>query len=413
MRHTKIPARILALAAVLSLAFGAVSPTPFLAVTISEAERERREAERRQEEAGKEIERLEQDKADSSQKAEELDQELTGLLMELDLLEADIGGLRDKIREADKVYRQTKADQDRRYAMLKRRIRYLYEEGEVTYLDILLRAKSVGDVINGTEYFKQIYEYDKNLIQDYERIKQEAEQQKEALEEQRSELLAMENEKRLKKTGLETEIAELRTEAADFDRRLSEAKQEAEQWARTAREKTEQIRLLQEQKAQRQRQEAERRAAERRMAEAASGSSGPAAAAAETSGPAAAPAAPIKSTGGSLFGRQVADYALQFVGNRYVWGGTSLTNGTDCSGFTQSVYRHFGVNIPRTSGEQAYFGREIAYEDMEPGDLICYPGHVAMYIGGGRIVHARSTKAGIRVDDDPAYRTIVSIRRPW
>lgn len=109
----------------------------------------------------------------------------------------------------------------------------------------------------------------------------------------------------------------------------------------------------------------------------------------------------------------MADYALQFVGNPYVWGGTSLTSGADCSGFVQSVYRHFGVSIPRTSAEQAGFGREIAYEDMEPGDLVCYPGHVAMYIGGGRIVHARSAKAGIRVDDNPAYRTIVSIRRPW
>ena len=121
----------------------------------------------------------------------------------------------------------------------------------------------------------------------------------------------------------------------------------------------------------------------------------------------------VKSIGGTEFGRNVADYALQFVGNPYVYGGTSLTGGTDCSGYTQSVYRHFGVSIPRTSGEQAGFGREIPYEDMEPGDLVCYSGHVAMYIGGGRIVHASSRKEGIKVSNDPAYRTIVSIRRPW
>ena len=121
----------------------------------------------------------------------------------------------------------------------------------------------------------------------------------------------------------------------------------------------------------------------------------------------------MKSIGGTEFGRNVADYALQFVGNPYVYGGTSLTGGTDCSGYTQSVYRHFGVSIPRTSGEQSGFGREIPYEDMEPGDLVCYSGHVAMYIGGGRIVHASSRKEGIKVSNDPAYRTIVSTRRPW
>lgn len=122
---------------------------------------------------------------------------------------------------------------------------------------------------------------------------------------------------------------------------------------------------------------------------------------------------PIKSTDGTEFGRSMADYALRFVGNPYVWGGTSLTSGADCSGFTQLVYRHFGVSIPRTSGEQASYGKEIAYEDVEPGDSVCYSDHVSMCIGGRRIVHAVSAKVGIYVTDDPAYRTIVSTRRPW
>lgn len=403
MRHTKIPVRILALSVILSVGFGCCVSGPFFAVTIPEAERERRAAEARQEAAERDMELLEQGKKDSAREADALDLELTALLTDMELLEEDINGLREQIGDADKVYRQTKADQDRRYAMLKKRIQFLYEEGEITYLDILLRSKNIGDVINGTEYFQQLYEYDKNMILDYEDIKKETMQQKEALEEKQSELIAMEQEQRQHKTALETAVAGKREETADFDRRLSEAEQEAQLWARTAREKTEQIRVLQEQAEQRRRQEAERLAAERRAA----GTAGP-----DISGPAIA-RVPIKSTGGSQFGRQVADYALQFVGNPYVWGGTSLTGGADCSGFTQSVYKHFGVNIPRTSGEQAYYGREIAYEDMEPGDLICYPGHVSMYIGDGKIVHARSTKAGIRVDDDPAYRTIVSIRRPW
>ena len=75
--------------------------------------------------------------------------------------------------------------------------------------------------------------------------------------------------------------------------------------------------------------------------------------------------------------------------------------------------RYTGISASAFPGEQAGFGREIPYEEMEPGDLVCYSGHVATYIGGGRIVHASSRKEGIKVSNDPAYRTIVSIRRPW
>ena len=107
----------------------------------------------------------------------------------------------------------------------------------------------------------------------------------------------------------------------------------------------------------------------------------------------------------------VADFAVQFVGNPYVWGGTSLTGGADCSGFTQSVYANFGISLPRTSYEQQNAGTEVSYADAQPGDLICYGGHVAIYMGNGRIVHASNSVDGIKISDNAAYRTIVSVRR--
>ncbi len=112
---------------------------------------------------------------------------------------------------------------------------------------------------------------------------------------------------------------------------------------------------------------------------------------------------------------KIVNYALQFVGNRYVWGGTSLTNGTDCSGFTQSVLRHFGISIPRVSRDQAKTGKSINSNQMRPGDLIFYTNssgtvnHVAMYIGNGQVVHAASRKSGIKISSWN-YRTPAKIR---
>lgn len=110
-------------------------------------------------------------------------------------------------------------------------------------------------------------------------------------------------------------------------------------------------------------------------------------------------------------GSSVVDYATQFVGNPYVWGGTSLTNGADCSGFVQSVYANFGVSLPRTSYEQQNAGTAVSYADAQPGDLICYGGHVAIYMGNGQIVHASNSVDGIKISNNAAYRTIVSVRR--
>ena len=87
-------------------------------------------------------------------------------------------------------------------------------------------------------------------------------------------------------------------------------------------------------------------------------------------------------------------------------GGTSLTNGADCSGFVQSVYKNFGISIPRTSAEQSKFGKKVSFEDLQPGDLVFYAGHVVMSIGDGRIVHASSAKEGIKVGNDVTYRYI-------
>ncbi len=119
----------------------------------------------------------------------------------------------------------------------------------------------------------------------------------------------------------------------------------------------------------------------------------------------------IPAGGGSASGNAVAQFALQFVGNPYVYGGTSLTNGADCSGFVMSVYKNFGVSLPHSSSADRSVGSSVgSLSEAQPGDLICYSGHVALYIGDGKIVHASTSKTGIIVSN-AAYRNILAIRR--
>ena len=414
--------------AVLVLAVQA--PLPGRASPVTRAEQERRRAEEEKSRAESEAQQLEEKLGQSRQKEQALEEELVRLLALKDILESDMEELKTQIQEADRDYCQAEEKRQRQYDILKKRIQFLYEEGDITYLDILLKAKNIGDVVSQTEYFRQLYEYDQEIIQRYEKLKQEAAGKKELLEEKQSQLEVMEEENESQQKELEGFIAARQKESSGFALELEAAQARAAQAAGEVIRKTEEIRILRarqeeeriRQEKERIRQEQERVRQEQESAGQESGAagrepggagqeSGSAGTAQDSAGTAGGRS--VKSIGGTEFGRNVADYALQFVGNPYVYGGTSLTGGTDCSGYTQSVYRHFGVSIPRTSGEQAGFGREIPYEEMEPGDLVCYSGHVAMYIGGGRIVHASSRKEGIKVSNDPAYRTIVSIRRPW
>lgn len=155
------------------------------------------------------------------------------------------------------------------------------------------------------------------------------------------------------------------------------------------------------------REEAERKAAEeaaaaaRRAAQPSSSSSS-----SGSSAPARSYTPPSGGNGGA-----VASYASQFVGNPYVYGGTSLTNGADCSGFVMSVYAAFGVSLPHSSSAMRGVGYEVSQADMQPGDILCYSGHVAIYVGNNTIVHASTPESGIKFTSPAAYRSIITVRR--
>ena len=119
----------------------------------------------------------------------------------------------------------------------------------------------------------------------------------------------------------------------------------------------------------------------------------------------------VSSSSSSSLGQQIADFAVQYVGYPYVYGGNSLTSGTDCSGFVKGVYAAFGINLPRTSSEQRSVGYAVSLSEIQPGDIVCYSGHVGIYAGNNTLIHASNEKTGITLTSPVTYRSVLAVRR--
>ena len=298
---------------------------------------------------------------------------------------------------------------------------------------MMLNAEDLSDLLTRAEYTQQLYTQDRESLETYENLVGEVQDLETKYEQEKAELEGMKQEYEAESANLQYEIDVRRSASASAESEIAYAQEMATQYAN----------LIVQQQAEIERLAAERIAAEeeaRRQAEAAAAAAAQAAAEEEANQAAAEQTAGTTaeysgdtssgetyygttdsstsssvsyntSSTGSGAGSSVVDYATQFVGNPYVWGGTSLTNGADCSGFVQSVYANFGVSLPRTSYEQQNAGTEVSYADAQPGDLICYGGHVAIYMGNGQIVHASNSTDGIKISNDATYRTILSVRR--
>jgi cell wall-associated NlpC family hydrolase len=377
------------------------------AFALTKAEKEKQEAQKNMEEAKQKAKDAEGKKSAAQSQVTKLTSNLTELLSDIKVLENDMANKEAEIKQAELDYQEAKKEEEKQYSAMKKRIQYMYEKGDTEYLDIFLKVKNMSDLLNKAEYVEGIYNYDRKMLETFQETKQKVADYKDDLEEDKAEMEGMKLEYKDQQKQLETLISKKKTEVSNFDSQLAQAKQEAAAYAKTIEKKNQEIRKAKEEEARkRAAEEAKKKAQEEARKNAAKSTSGKSTNANNAySGPTAA-----KSSGGSAQGRSVADYGLQFLGNPYVFGGTSLTNGADCSGFTQAVYRKFGYSLPRSSTEQRSAGREVSYADAQPGDLICYAGHIAIYIGNGQIVHASTPKTGIKIGT-ATYRTILSVRR--
>ncbi len=439
--------------------------TPFPSFATSQAKKEKQEAERKRDQANRRADEAQQKIEQAEAEVTSLSNELSALIADISLLEMDIEYKNEQIHQAHGEYDAAKVKEESQYEAMKKRIKYMYERGDTEYLEILLQVKSMTELLNKSEYIEALYTYDRKKLTEFQETKEQVKQYKAQLENEKAEMEGMQIEYQEQQAHLENTISKKRVEIANFDEQLESAREEAAAYTAAIARKTEQIRqaeaeakrkaeaerLAREQEAaraaeaQRQSEEAARLAAAQTSENAVNapdvtdvnpgGFSHTQTAAAPTMAAAGNPEEPERTTSqadgpkaettmasgggpseakapskGSAKGQSVADYAMNFIGNPYVFGGTSLTNGADCSGFVQSVYKNFGVTLPRSSTDQRSAGTGVSYTEAQPGDIICYAGHVGIYIGNNQIVHASSPTTGIKVGN-ATYRSILSVRR--
>lgn len=277
------------------------------------------------------------------------------------------------------------------YELYRTRIRSMEENGTLTYWQILLTSRSFSELLDNINLIAEIVSYDNSVRAELEALRKEIEETKTRLETEKTEL-----EQALKDLEAQKAKADAAYQAADAA--LQVIRNNEAVYAEKIGELEQQNRELEEDIVS---SEAEYAAQLEELQ--------------QTSNP-TQPQQPTQpssppSTNTSALGAQIASYACQFIGNPYVWGGTSLTNGCDCSGFVMSVYKHFGYTLPRTSYSQETCGRAVSYANAQPGDIVCYTGHVGIYIGDGMMVNALNSRTGIVISSVNIIRSGFHIRR--
>lgn len=450
LRINNMNKRILWLAAVLSMIF--VCTVNVSADTISDAKKEKKATESKLNALNESIDDIEEAKESMEEEAMLYQQELVDLIVSIQIINGDIENKEAEIATTRAELEAAIAkQQSQKYAMNKR-IKYMYEKGDSSYLQLLLDARKYADAVNKSTYSEKLYAYDRYQLYLYEQTKLDVIEKKQELEEDLEELEEVKADATDQEQELQDLIDEYSKTIEDFEQELDAAKKKASEFKNQIQKQSESIKQM-EAEERRKAEEAARKKAEeeaRRKAEEEarrkaieeeerqrrekeeqaeesdesddnrSDSSDEKKESSEKSeekesqkvddGSASESSSSSGSSSGSSKGSDIANFACQFIGNPYVAGGTSLTNGADCSGFTQAVYSNFGISLPRTSGSQALCGTSVSYAEAQPGDIIYYGGHVGIYIGNGQIVHASTQSTGIKISS-ALYRSIISVRR--
>lgn len=411
------------------------------------------------------INNLEDQKQTLSAEIDQLDSDLVNIMVEIEILDGELSDKEAQIEQTKADLAVAEENKQKQYEAMKKRIQYLYEKGgDDAWAQMLFQASDFTSLLNHAEYVQQMYDSDRNSLEEFKETVQQVKDLGDQLDSEKAELEEMNQEYQNRQVSMQTQLEEKKVTSSDYDAQIAQAQNQAAQYTELIRQQNAEIQKIEEEEkkaaeeaarkaaeeaakkaaaeeaAKKAQEEANKKAADeaaKKAAEASkkssstSGSNTAASSGSSTSSKnntsgSSSSAATSKDNGSSSSGssgssgssvsynptgQSVVNYACQFVGNPYVWGGTSLTNGADCSGFIMSIYAKFGVSLPHSSGAMAGCGRGVSYSEAMPGDIICYAGHVAIYMGGGQIVHASNAKDGIKISGNAAYRPIVAVRR--
>ena len=411
------------------------------------------------------INNLEDQKQTLSAEIDQLDSDLVNIMVEIEILDGELSDKEAQIEQTKADLAVAEENKQKQYEAMKKRIQYLYEKGgDDAWAQMLFQASDFTSLLNHEEYVQQMYDSDRNSLEEFKETVQQVKDLGDQLDSEKAELEEMNQEYQNRQVSMQTQLEEKKATSSDYDAQIAQAQNQAAQYTELIRQQNAEIQKIEEEEkkaaeeaarkaaeeaakkaaaeeaAKKAQEEANKKAADeaaKKAAEASkkssstSGSNTAASSGSSTSSKnntsgSSSSAATSKDNGSSSSGssgssgssvsynptgQSVVNYACQFVGNPYVWGGTSLTNGADCSGFIMSIYAKFGVSLPHSSGAMAGCGRGVSYSEAMPGDIICYAGHVAIYMGGGQIVHASNAKDGIKISGNAAYRPIVAVRR--
>ena len=422
---------------------------------------------------------LEDQKTALLNEIDSIDQNLVQVMAQIDILNGEITDKESAIDKTKDDLAVAEENRDKQYEDMKKRIQYLYENGGTNaWAQMLLESDSITGLLSKAEYTEKMYDYDRDELKKMKETVQEVTDLGNQLAQEKAELEEMKQAQEQQQASLQSALDEKKATASDYETQIANVRAQADEYRSLIEQQNAELQKIQEEKA-RQAEEAKkaeeaRKAQEKATQEAAQQQAQEDAEEEDNSQnsadvstdngnsnentndntdndvsddnndteepednnnvtpPAEVPETPDynepetpdydepeedqgSDSGYSATGQAVVDYASQFIGNPYVWGGTSLTNGADCSGFVQSVFAHFGYSLPRVTDDQAGAGRGISYSESRAGDIIVYSGHVGILTGDGGIVHASNSapypQGGIKYSSNALYRPYIAVRR--